>query len=156
MTGTIMRNWTAYRLRHLRPGERATYYRGDFDVDIASNERHGAPRYAAVLRDTRDTALRLEGQGRITLSSCSTTIKGTVQKLIRKLRDEADTSDGPITETVPYECTLIEYTAIGTNNLAAPAHATAELDPSRVRESTNHARTPQDPHSPRSRCPAEG
>jgi hypothetical protein len=55
--------WTTHRLRNLKPGERMTYYRGDFGYDTV----HGPSDYCSILADVMRVAAHLEDCGRIRL-----------------------------------------------------------------------------------------
>ena len=74
---------TLERLRTLKPGEMATYYRGDFADDI----RRSPGSYARILTDVREGAVALEKAGRIILSKRPAYVEiGKGQETTRKVR----------------------------------------------------------------------
>jgi prophage regulatory protein len=90
-------NMTVDRLRRLKPGDVAIYYRGHLGPDI----EHSAdvPQYREILKEIADTACTLEQQGLVKLSERSAIIEF-----------EATLRDGRrITHRIP----ITEYVAVG-------------------------------------------
>ena len=90
-------NVTCDRLRGLKPGDVAIYYRGHLRPDI----EHSAdvPQYREILKEIADTACTLEQQGLVKLSERSAIVEF-----------EATLRDGRrITHRIP----ITEYVAVG-------------------------------------------
>jgi hypothetical protein len=90
-------NVTRDRLRGLKPGDVAIYYRGHLGPDIKSSAP--VPQYCEILQQIAATARTLEQQGLVMLSERPATVQM-----------EATLRDG---RRVTYRIQIIEYCAVG-------------------------------------------
>ena len=88
-------NMTVQRLRQMKPGDQAIYYRGNLPADIERSK--DVPHYREILEEISATAKELEKMGLLALSErpavveFETTLKG---------------------ETVQHQIAIVEYLAV--------------------------------------------
>jgi hypothetical protein len=90
-------NMTVQRLRQMKPGDQAIYYRGNLPADIERSK--DVPHYREILEEVSATAKELEKMGLLALSERPAVVEF-----------EAVPRDGKkITHRIP----IVEYLAVG-------------------------------------------